>query len=280
MFGKKLSYAYRKSKLIDIWKPSELLILIDLGCDYYVAKFSMVGSLNRALHEGPWFIAENFLSIKKWEPNFVPQNTSLTHTAIWVRLPHPPTEFYDRQILEQVGPKLGRRLKIDACISATLRVRYARICIQVPLEVPVQTEITIGSHIQEVVYEGEGIMCIGCGRIGHTSNKCTKTKQINTESHTPVNTKEEQSHEIWELVKFPKHKKKNPNPPNANGEARKPHRGKSSTQVRAYNPQSSMFLHTHPPTQSSGDIDLNGKIKIKSFLIHLLPIIIQTIKKG
>lgn len=106
----------------------------------------------------------------------------------------PPTnEFYDRQILEQGGPKMGRLLKIDSCTSATLQGRYARICIQVPLEVPVKNEITIGSHIKRVVYKGGGIMYIDYGRIGHTVKNCSEIKQTNAEEQSPTKTKEEQA---------------------------------------------------------------------------------------
>lgn len=70
----------------------------------------------------------------------------LTHTTIWVGLLQLPTEFYDKNILEKNGQKLGTLFKIDTYTSATLRGRYAWICIQVPLEIPVKNEVVIGCH--------------------------------------------------------------------------------------------------------------------------------------
>ncbi|KAK4710476.1 hypothetical protein R3W88_004989 [Solanum pinnatisectum] len=132
--------------------------------------------MDKAIHGGLWFILGSFLSVKCWDSNFAPKESTITDFAIWVRLPQLPTEFYDKSILEKIGKKLGALLKIDACTSATLKERYARICIEVSTGIPVKTSVMIGNHKQEVLYEGEGTLCIGCGRIGHAIAKCTTTK--------------------------------------------------------------------------------------------------------
>lgn len=80
-------------KIQDLWKLFEPLTLIDLGKDYYTAKLEKLESAQRILHGGPWFVIGNFLSVKTWEPNFVPDKAKLTHMAIWVRVAHLPTEF-------------------------------------------------------------------------------------------------------------------------------------------------------------------------------------------
>ncbi|KAK4713629.1 hypothetical protein R3W88_019536 [Solanum pinnatisectum] len=154
--GKKITHSYLKSNLTDLWNPIEPLILIDLGCEFYIAKFNKHESMNKALYEGPWFVIESFLS---------------------TRLPQLPTELYDKEVLEKIGKKLGRLLKIDSCTSATLRGLYARICIQVLIDNPLQNEVQIGTHTQKVVYEGEGIMCTCCGTLGHVLWNCPHQKK-------------------------------------------------------------------------------------------------------
>lgn len=84
VFGKRFPHTYLQNKLIDLWIPSEPLTLIDLSSEYHIVKFKNEENTNRALDEGPWFIAGKFVSVQKWEPNFVPQESSLSHTAIWV----------------------------------------------------------------------------------------------------------------------------------------------------------------------------------------------------
>lgn len=77
----------------------------------------------RALHDGPWFILNHFLSVRQWEPKFMASETKLTYSAIWLHLPELPTEFYDFEILHKLGNKIGKLLKIDACTSETTRGR-------------------------------------------------------------------------------------------------------------------------------------------------------------
>lgn len=57
VFGKRIAHTYLKNKLVDLWKLLESLTLIDLGCDFFIAKFSNPVSLHKALHEGTWFVA-------------------------------------------------------------------------------------------------------------------------------------------------------------------------------------------------------------------------------
>lgn len=40
------------------------------------------------LQKGPWFIYENFLSVQRWQPNFVAMEAKQTFTAVWVGLPN------------------------------------------------------------------------------------------------------------------------------------------------------------------------------------------------
>lgn len=171
VFGKKFPYVYLKNKLQDLWRLSEPVTLIDLGNDYHIAKFTAEANKNKVFHGGPQFVAGNSISVKQWEPNFVSHSFTVTHAAIWARLPNLPTKVYDGQILERVGKLLGTLLKADACTSATLRGRYARICVQVPIECPLQHKVTIGSHKQKIVYEGEGILCTKRGKIGHINGR-------------------------------------------------------------------------------------------------------------
>lgn len=64
LFGRKLSHQYLKFKLIEMWKPSESLILIDLGCDFYTVYFKQGENTNKVLHQGLRFVACHFLTVE------------------------------------------------------------------------------------------------------------------------------------------------------------------------------------------------------------------------
>ncbi|KAH0678628.1 hypothetical protein KY285_019702 [Solanum tuberosum] len=120
------------------------------------------------------FVNGYFLSIKIWYPNFVALKAKKTKSAIWIRLPELQTEFCDHSILARIGKKLGELVKTDVCTSETLRERYAIICVEVPIGVPVQKYISIGHHKQPFNYKCSTILCARCGVLGHTIQICPK----------------------------------------------------------------------------------------------------------
>lgn len=168
--------------------------------------------MHKALHGGPWFILNHFLSVRKWVPKFIASATHLTYSALWVRLPELPTEFYDLEILQCFCSKLGQLLKVDTCTSATIKGRYARICIEVPLEKSLKTHVYIGNHKQIVLYEGLNLLCTKCERFGHATWNCYYTNTFNTPTtSTSMSATSRQQHsdhpkmeEEWKIVIFPK----------------------------------------------------------------------------
>ncbi|KAF3614437.1 hypothetical protein FXO37_35945 [Capsicum annuum] len=121
LFKKRLPHIYLRNKLVELWKPTEPLTLIDLGNDFYIAKFSNPENMQKALHGVLWFVIGSFLSVRHSKPNFIPEEATQSYTTIWIRLPQLPMKFYHENILERIGNKLGTLLKIDTCTSATLR---------------------------------------------------------------------------------------------------------------------------------------------------------------
>lgn len=73
-----------------------------------------------------------------------------------------------------MGRKIGKLLKVDACTSSTIKGWYAHICIQIDLGKPVKRSITIVHHKQQLLYNGEKILCKSYGFLGHTTQNCVK----------------------------------------------------------------------------------------------------------
>ncbi|XP_019251068.1 PREDICTED: uncharacterized protein LOC109229978 [Nicotiana attenuata] len=207
LVGKRMLHHYLKKKIQELWKPSEDFQLIDLGMDYYIIKLKKKENMEKAMQQGPWFINGYFLSIIHWKPNFVATKERVTKSAVWIRLPRLPTEFYDAKILEKIGNAIGRLLKIDVCTSTTLRGRYARLCVELSLDMPVQPSIYVGHHKQTIHYEGENFLCTKCGRLGHIAQKCPFFLQLNKNIPNEITCKDppsskEGDQEVWTTVSF------------------------------------------------------------------------------
>lgn len=63
-------------------KVNQIFSLIDLGADYFVAKFQKHESMTSALQNGPWFIFGHFLSYQRWKSNFVATEAKQTLTVV------------------------------------------------------------------------------------------------------------------------------------------------------------------------------------------------------
>lgn len=90
VFGKTIGHQILRNKITSLWKSAEVLPLIDLGFDFFLIKLQNKENMHKALHRGPCFILNHFLSVRKWEPKFIASNTQLAYSALWVRLPELP----------------------------------------------------------------------------------------------------------------------------------------------------------------------------------------------
>uniref|UniRef100_A0A1U7Y7Y7 Uncharacterized protein LOC104246176 n=1 Tax=Nicotiana sylvestris TaxID=4096 RepID=A0A1U7Y7Y7_NICSY len=127
-----------------------------------------------ALHDRPWFVLNHFLSVRQWEPKFMASKTKITSSAIWLRMPELPIEFYDVQLLEKLGNKIGKLLTVDTCTSTTTRGRYARLCVEEPLD----------------------------QLLGYNQRICSYIPPTNSTTTTTTSTKS--TNDEWKIVQFPK----------------------------------------------------------------------------
>nr|XP_016445593.1 PREDICTED: uncharacterized protein LOC107770776 [Nicotiana tabacum] len=210
LVGKRMLHHYLKRKIQELWKPTEDFQLIDLGVDYYIIKFKKKENMDKVMHQGPWFINGHFLSITGWKPNFVSTQEKVTNSAVWIRLPQLPTEFYDGKILEKIVNAIGRLLKIDVCTSTSLRGHYERLCVKLPLKAPVQPFIYVDHHKQAIHYEGENFLCENCGQLGYIAQKCSFIIQKNRDRNNEDTSKElstitnDGKKEQWTTISFSK----------------------------------------------------------------------------
>ena len=106
----------------------------------------------------PWFIGEHYLTIRAWDPYFKPTVEACSKVAVWARLPGLPIELYELEVLKDIGRAIGLVLRINATTITGTRGCYARLCVQVNLDMPLPRSILIGRFKQDILYEGIGAL--------------------------------------------------------------------------------------------------------------------------
>ena len=127
---------------------------VNLGKDFFLIRFSSTEDYDKVLRGGPWFVGEHFLAIRPWEPYFKASEAKLSSVAVWVRLFELPIEFYDREVLKEIGKAIGPVLCIDAYIATESNGSYTWLCVQINLEKPLTKWVRVGRSNQQVLYEG------------------------------------------------------------------------------------------------------------------------------
>ncbi|KAJ8436524.1 hypothetical protein Cgig2_026639 [Carnegiea gigantea] len=83
MFDKGIRYLRLKRNLKAKWALKGDFSLIDIGCDYYVTRFSNLEDYDHVMMNGPWMIGDNYLVIREWVPNFVPEEDTIEKLTAW-----------------------------------------------------------------------------------------------------------------------------------------------------------------------------------------------------
>ncbi|KAL7238851.1 hypothetical protein ACSBR2_004866 [Camellia fascicularis] len=99
----------------------------DLGLGFFLIKFEMLANRNKVYTEGPWVIMDHYLTVRRWEHDFKPSEAKEVATALWVRFPQLPIEYYNEKVLYHIAKVIGRPLKVDLNTAMSIRERYARV---------------------------------------------------------------------------------------------------------------------------------------------------------
>lgn len=63
ILGKRVGLKFLERRVTQLWNPKRTVTLADLGNDYYLPQFSNKEDNDKALLEGPWMVADHYLTI-------------------------------------------------------------------------------------------------------------------------------------------------------------------------------------------------------------------------
>ncbi|KAL0423300.1 UNVERIFIED_CONTAM: hypothetical protein Sradi_0864800 [Sesamum radiatum] len=138
-------------------------------------------------HLRRWMLAQGFPGDFS-TPTFNPREESPI-VPVRVCLPELPIQFFDWEALFSIARSLETPLRTDVSTATLVRPSVARVCVEINLLEPLQTEIGLGFgtkvFIQPVVYERLPKYCATCKHLGHVDDECYE-KLKNREPVQPV----------------------------------------------------------------------------------------------
>ncbi|GKC08103.1 glucomannan 4-beta-mannosyltransferase 9-like protein [Tanacetum coccineum] len=104
--------------------------------------------LDVMLENGPWFIRNNLLILKKWHPNENLLKEDVSTIPVWVKLHGVPVTTFSENDLSAIATKLGTPLMLDSytsdmCIQSWCRSSYARAMIELRADVDLKVNIVM-----------------------------------------------------------------------------------------------------------------------------------------
>ncbi|CAL5359909.1 unnamed protein product [Camellia sinensis] len=133
LLGKNIGYKMLCSRVRNLWGLQGEFNAIDLGCNYFLFKFSDQTDCANVFTGGPWVIMDHYLTVRRWEPNFRPSEAFETTTAVWVRFPKLPIEYYQEKVLFAIAKTIDKPFKIDWNTAMATRGKFARVCVEMDL---------------------------------------------------------------------------------------------------------------------------------------------------
>ncbi|KAK0591926.1 hypothetical protein LWI29_010382 [Acer saccharum] len=268
IMGRPHSLNFMLLKLRQKWPLMGQWQLTDLEDGYFVARFQMHEDLEFVLTGGPWVIANQYLVVQKWRPNFVPGEDEIRHMPVWVRLSRLPMEWIDVDLLWNIGGMLGSTYKVDPITESQARGRFARICIEIDITKPLKGSLSVEERTIKVEYENLGLICFNCGRVGHSKELCKegKVEQDKTddmpEDGGEVNMVANESYGPWMQVSYGRNGRNNVGNRNfdrRNGSAGNSGGGKSGPKVNNRKPVETVRAVVGQKETGSRVLDNNGK---------------------
>jgi len=179
---KGIGYMQLKRRLKIKWALKGDFSLIDIGCDYYVTRFTNDEDYEHVLTQGPWMLGDNYLVIREWVPNFVPEEDHVTRLTAWVRIPRLSVEYFNKFfLLEKIGKKIGRVIRVDDTTANVERGQYTRLCVDVDLTKPLLSKFRLNGRVWRIQYEGLKLICFHCGKYGHKDDVCPLSSTVQSE---------------------------------------------------------------------------------------------------
>lgn len=130
----------------------------------------------KVLCGGPWVVMGYYLAISKRRPNFDLSENKVHTILVWVRVLKLHLEMFNEASLTRLGNTIGKIIRIDIVTEEVARGKYARICVELDLNKPLQSKMMVMGKLSPIEYEGLHRICFHCGKFGYNTENCPNLK--------------------------------------------------------------------------------------------------------
>lgn len=117
-------------------------------------------------------IFDHYLTVRPWVLEFEASTTTMDKTLVWVRFRGLGMVYYDGSMLLTIASAIGAPIKVDQNTLNMNRGRFARVCVQINLNVPIEGKFNLNGSWYKVEYEGPHVLCVACRCYGHVARAC------------------------------------------------------------------------------------------------------------
>lgn len=130
---------------------------------FFTAIFFCLEDKYIILGAGPYFFNSAGLYLREWIPRFNPDKEDLTWALVWIRMYSLPDEYWDEDILKDIGNGLGEYIKAAEETKLCKYTSYARICVFMCLDKALPESVSLSHRdeewIQPLDYEHVPFRC-------------------------------------------------------------------------------------------------------------------------
>ncbi|XP_019173841.1 PREDICTED: uncharacterized protein LOC109169416 [Ipomoea nil] len=152
--GKRIAFNILLSRLTKMWNLDGRFELIELGHNWFTARFDRASDCFKMLVGGPYKVFDHYVVPQRWIPRFDPVKGKIEKMAVWVRLPGLPVECFRDDAIKQILESVGKPLKLDRTTEGIEKGRFARAAVEIDLKKPLASMVIVEatSGIRRLTY--------------------------------------------------------------------------------------------------------------------------------
>nr|GEW02187.1 hypothetical protein [Tanacetum cinerariifolium] len=149
LLGKRVAYTVVANYVRNIWGKYGLVkSILNSSTGIFSLQFSSIDGLDVVLENGPWFIRNNLLILKKWNLDVNLLKEDAVNVSVWVKLHGVHVTTFSEDGLSVIATKLCTPLMLEfyksgICIQSWGRSSYAKALIEVRADVELKDNIVV-----------------------------------------------------------------------------------------------------------------------------------------